>query len=44
MNVNYGAFGVSGRDIDTSQALRSPVQKEEERRAGNACVFGSVAV
>ena len=34
MNMNYGAFRVSGRVINTSQGLGSPVQKEEKRRAG----------
>lgn len=37
--MNYGAFGVSGRDI---RELGSPVQKEEEKRAGNVCVFRDV--
>lgn len=32
--MNYGAFRVSGRVINTSQGLGSPVQKEEKRRAG----------
>lgn len=42
--MNCGAFRDSRRDINTSQELGSPVQKGEERGAGNVCVFGAVAV
>ena len=41
--MNYGAFGVSGRVINTSQGLWSSVQKVEEKRAGRY-VFRSDAV
>lgn len=43
MNMNYGAFGVSGRVINTSQGLWSSAQKVEEKRAARY-VFRSDAV
>lgn len=41
--MNYGAFGVSGRVINTSQGLWSSVQKVEENRPGRY-VFRSDAM